>query len=148
MLFAIICFASLLSNTIALKYNLSNTFYHKLNDAEGLSLSTLGQRIRQSRTAKGMTQWQLAERLGMTEANISSYERDKSIPPTDKLIQIGKILNVSTQFLLHGTDEMDHHAIGTVAAHHDGEDWTEEELQEIERFKEFIRSKRKRQEPH
>jgi transcriptional regulator with XRE-family HTH domain len=33
--------------------------------------------------------------------------------------------------------------IGTVAAHHDGEDWTEEELEEIERFKEFVRSKRK-----
>lgn len=31
----------------------------------------------------------------------------------------------------------------TVAAHHDGEDWTEEELDEIERFKEFVRSKRK-----
>lgn len=109
-------------------------------------MSTLGQRIRQSRTAKGMTQWQLADQLGMTEANISSYERNKSIPPTDKLIQIGKILNVSTQFLLHGTDEMNNDAIGTVAAHHDGEDWTEEELEEIERFKEFIRSKRKRQE--
>lgn len=34
----------------------------------------------------------------------------------------------------------------TIAAHHDGEDWTEEELEEIERFKEFVRSKRKRQE--
>jgi transcriptional regulator with XRE-family HTH domain len=30
----------------------------------------------------------------------------------------------------------------TIAAHHDGEDWTEEELEEIRRFKEFIRSKR------
>lgn len=33
----------------------------------------------------------------------------------------------------------------TIAAHHDGDDWTEEELEEIERFKEFIRSKRKQQ---
>ncbi|WP_342416240.1 helix-turn-helix transcriptional regulator [Paenibacillus sp. FSL R10-2782] len=31
----------------------------------------------------------------------------------------------------------------TVAAHHEGEDWSEEELAEIERFKEFVRSKRK-----
>ncbi|WP_328803769.1 helix-turn-helix domain-containing protein [Paenibacillus sp. USDA918EY] len=30
----------------------------------------------------------------------------------------------------------------TIAAHHDGEDWSAEELEEIERFKEFVRSKR------
>lgn len=32
--------------------------------------------------------------------------------------------------------------IHTIAAHHEGEDWTEEELEEIERFKEFVRMKR------
>lgn len=36
--------------------------------------------------------------------------------------------------------------IHTIAAHHDDEDWTEEELKEIERFKEFVRSKRKKKE--
>lgn len=30
----------------------------------------------------------------------------------------------------------------TIAAHHDGDEWTEEELEEIERFKEFVRMKR------
>ncbi|MEK3788785.1 helix-turn-helix domain-containing protein [Paenibacillus sp. FSL K6-1230] len=33
--------------------------------------------------------------------------------------------------------------IQTVAAHHEGEEWNEDELAEIERFKEFVRSKRK-----
>ncbi|WP_054939034.1 helix-turn-helix domain-containing protein [Paenibacillus ihuae] len=32
--------------------------------------------------------------------------------------------------------------IETIAAHHEGEQWTEEELEEIERFKEFVRMKR------
>lgn len=32
--------------------------------------------------------------------------------------------------------------IETLAAHHDDEDWTDEELTEIEAFKEFVRSKR------
>lgn len=32
--------------------------------------------------------------------------------------------------------------IETLAAHHDGEDWTEEELAEIEAFKQFVLSKR------
>lgn len=34
------------------------------------------------------------------------------------------------------------YGVQTIAAHHDGEDWTEEELEEIERFKEFVRMKR------
>lgn len=31
----------------------------------------------------------------------------------------------------------------TLAAHHDGDDWTDEELEEIERFKEFVKMRRK-----
>lgn len=31
----------------------------------------------------------------------------------------------------------------TIAAHHDGEDWNEEELETIRQFKEFVRSQRK-----
>ncbi|MHB1651629.1 MAG: helix-turn-helix domain-containing protein [Desulfitobacteriaceae bacterium] len=33
-------------------------------------------------------------------------------------------------------------SLDTLAAHHAGEEWTEEELTDIERFKEFVRSKR------
>lgn len=40
----------------------------------------------------------------------------------------------------YGNDDIE-----TIAAHHDGEDWTEEELEDIERFKEFLKSKRKQQ---
>ena len=32
--------------------------------------------------------------------------------------------------------------IHTIAAHHDGEDWTDEELAEIEAFKKYVLSKR------
>ncbi|RGL38977.1 helix-turn-helix domain-containing protein [Paenibacillus polymyxa] len=36
----------------------------------------------------------------------------------------------------------DHHEPDTIAAHHDGDDWTEEELQDIEEFKEILKLKR------
>lgn len=32
--------------------------------------------------------------------------------------------------------------IHTIAAHHDGEEWTEEELEDIENFKKYVLSKR------
>jgi hypothetical protein len=30
----------------------------------------------------------------------------------------------------------------TIAAHHEGEDWTEEELEDIKKFKEFLKARR------
>jgi HTH-type transcriptional regulator, competence development regulator len=65
---------------------------------------SLGKRIREYRIKRGYTQSQMAAKLNMTEANFSSYERDKSIPPSEKLSQIASILNVSTDYLLGHTD--------------------------------------------
>lgn len=48
-----------------------------------------------------------------------------------------------SKFKAEQTKDAVREAPETYAAHHEGEDWTEEELEEIERFKEFVRSKRK-----
>lgn len=68
-------------------------------------MSTLGSRIKEFRRKRGFTQNQMAEKLNMTEANFSSYERNKSIPPSEKLNQISSILDVSTDYLLGRTDD-------------------------------------------
>jgi len=68
-------------------------------------VSSLGSRIKKYRRIRGYTQAQMADKLGMTEANFSSYERDKSKPPSEKLSQIATILNVSTDYLLGFTDD-------------------------------------------
>lgn len=39
-------------------------------------------------------------------------------------------------------DDISEDSINTIAAHHDEEEWTEEELNEIEEFKKFVLSKR------
>lgn len=39
-------------------------------------------------------------------------------------------------------DDVPDDSIHTIAAHHDSEDWTDEELNEIEAFKKFVLSKR------
>ncbi|OXM15213.1 helix-turn-helix domain-containing protein [Paenibacillus herberti] len=66
---------------------------------------SLGKRIREYRIKRGLTQMQLAAKLQMTEANISSYERDKSAPPSDKLSQLAEILNVTSDYLLSGISQ-------------------------------------------
>ncbi len=50
------------------------------------------------------------------------------------------------EYLLMLFCKLNRNPIETIAAHHEGEDWTEEELEEIERFKEFVRMKRKQRE--
>ncbi|MFC5468448.1 helix-turn-helix domain-containing protein [Cohnella suwonensis] len=61
---------------------------------------SLGQQIRAHRLKRGLTQGQLADKLSMTEANISSYERDKSMPPSEVLNKLANILGTSTDILL------------------------------------------------
>lgn len=43
-------------------------------------------------------------------------------------------------------DDFSNDDIKTIAAHHDDEEWTEEELEEIKQFKEFVRMKREKKE--
>lgn len=76
----------------------------------------------------------LEKELGF--GNGAIYNWDKSSPSVDKLQKVADYFQVSTDYLL-GRDE-----IQTIAAHHDGDDWTEEELQEIEKFKEFVKMRR------
>ena len=66
---------------------------------------SLGSRIKEYRKKRGYTQSQMASKLNMTEANFSSYERDKSTPPGDKVSKIASILNVSTDYLLGKTED-------------------------------------------
>ncbi|MEF3313308.1 helix-turn-helix transcriptional regulator [Paenibacillus sp. GYB004] len=66
---------------------------------------TLGKRIKECRLKCGYTQSQMASKLSMTEANFSSYERDKSQPPSEKLNQMSSILGVSADYLLGKTND-------------------------------------------
>lgn len=59
----------------------------------------MGDRIKELRIKRGFTQNQMAEQLEMNPANFSSYERNKSIPPSDRLAKIADILDTSTDYL-------------------------------------------------
>ena len=59
-----------------------------------------GNRLRDLRNSKNMTQQQLAERLGLTKSVISAYETSMRYPSYDVLIHIASIFKVSTDYLL------------------------------------------------
>ena len=61
---------------------------------------TVGQRIARIRKEKGYTQAQLAEKIGIIQALVSEYERDKLRPYYDVVIRFAMALEVSTDELL------------------------------------------------
>lgn len=103
-------------------------------------MSTLD-RIKKLCEDHGITVTILEERTKIPNNTI--YQWNKRKPSIDRLEQVADYFNVSVDYLLGRTCEKE---IQTIAAHHDGEEWTEEELEEIERFKEFIRMRREQQE--
>ena len=57
-------------------------------------------RIREAREAAGMTQAELAALLGINNVTLSGYETGKHDPKSATLVQIAKICNTTTDFLL------------------------------------------------
>lgn len=102
---------------------------------------TIGQRIKKRRKELKMSVDELAELLGKNRATVYRYESDEiENMPLSVLEPLAKALKVTPAYLMGWNIDGDE--IQTIAAHHKGEDWTEEELAEIERFKEFVRMKR------
>ncbi len=102
---------------------------------------TMFDRIKKLSEKRGKNVKQVALEIGFGENYFYTLKRQS--PKAETLQVIADYFNVSTDYLLGRTDETE---IDTIAAHHDGEDWTEEELDEIEQFKKFVRMKRKQQE--
>lgn len=67
---------------------------------------TLGERIYSLRTGQGMTQEQLAERMGVSRQSVSKWETDSAVPDIEKLKLLTEILGVSIAELL-GMEEND-----------------------------------------
>ncbi|QOL81211.1 helix-turn-helix domain-containing protein [Pseudooceanicola spongiae] len=64
--------------------------------------ATFGDRIEAARSAAGMTQGQLAKRLGIKLGTLRSWEEDLSEPRANKLQMLAGLLNVSFTWLLTG----------------------------------------------
>lgn len=100
----------------------------------------LGDKLKSLRAEKRVTQSDVAEFLNIDRSTYGKYETGDSSPDYDKLVRLADYFQVSLDWFLGRTNIKS--PIETIAAHHDGEDWTEEELEDIEKFKEFIRMRR------
>lgn len=61
----------------------------------------LGKYIREYRKAKGLTQSELANRVGVSHIAISAIERGTSVPTADHLFDIATELDMSLDYLIY-----------------------------------------------
>lgn len=89
---------------------------------------------------KGYNTSTISERAGLSVSTVNKIVYGIAKNPTlDSVQAIAKALECTLDELV--SDENKEPV--AIAAHHDDEEWSEEELAEIERFKEYVRSKRK-----
>ena len=60
----------------------------------------LSENIRIMRESRGLSQSELAERIGLQKQNVSAYERGVKVPTVEKLVAITDTLRCSTDKLL------------------------------------------------
>ena len=75
------------------------------SDWYGLDTATFGDRLAAARDHAGMTQSDLAKRLGVKPETLRNWEQDLSEPRANRLSMIAGLLNVSIMWLLNAEGE-------------------------------------------
>ena len=64
----------------------------------------LSDRIQELRKTKGMSQEELADRVGVSRQAVSKWESEQSTPELDKVVTLSEIFDVTTDYLLKGVE--------------------------------------------
>ena len=102
---------------------------------------TVSERIRTQMNLLDLSYGELSAATGLAKSAIHRYatgQTDKI--PTDALEKLARALGVTPAYLTGWEQEHPH----TLAAHFEGEEFSDEELREIEDFVRFVKSKRDR----
>jgi len=65
---------------------------------------TIADRIQSLRKQKGMSQEELADRVGVSRQAVSKWESEQATPDIDKIVIMSDIFDVTTDYLLKGIE--------------------------------------------
>lgn len=107
---------------------------------------TIYERIKSLRESKGLTQEDLALKVGYkSRSAINKIEAGIRDINQTQIVAFAKALGTTPGYLMGWEgNEQPAYEPTTIAAHNDGEEWSPEELEDIEMFKELLRKKRER----
>ena len=98
---------------------------------KGIFIMTIGERIKDFRKMRNLTQNELADEMGVSVQAVSKWETDKSAPDISLLVPLSTVLGVSTDTLL-GKTESGFEELMTIDELHeklDGKEWYEVEYE-------------------
>lgn len=101
----------------------------------------MGNRLRQMREERNLTQMQLAELTDMSDRAISNIETGKANPHFDHVILIAKALGISLNRLVSDvvSEQKEEYLSEIIDSVYD---WSEDELKHLLRYIEFYRNER------
>ncbi|WP_313074775.1 helix-turn-helix domain-containing protein [Lacrimispora sp.] len=98
--------------------------------------------------ARGVKAADVCRGTGLPSSLFSEWKRGKSTPKADKMKKIADYFGVTVDYLVTGegpeASSVKPNQIETLAAHLEGDDLSEDELEEIMNYVEFIKSRRKK----
>ena len=62
----------------------------------------ISDRIQSLRKKKGLSQYDLADEMGVSRQAVSKWENGQSIPDIEKIILLSDYFNVSTDYIIKG----------------------------------------------
>lgn len=106
---------------------------------------SISDNIKKLRDRYDLTQQQLAEIAGVTNKAVSAWETGIKEPRMGAIEKIAQHFGIKKSNLIEngGMDIIDSDMPKTIAAHFEGEDFSEEEMNEILEYAKYIKSKRK-----
>ena len=99
--------------------------------------NNFNENLKEARLKSGYSQKEVADKIGVAKSTYSLYESGNREPNVDTIKKISDILKVSADTLLGLEEEPI-----TLAAHFDGDEYTEDELEEIRQFAEFVKNRK------
>ena len=94
--------------------------------------------LKEARLKRNLSQKEVADQIGVAKSTYSLYESGNREPSVQTIKKIADVLNVSADELLGLSEQPT-----TIAAHFDGDEYTEEELDKIKEFAALVKSTRK-----
>lgn len=107
----------------------------------------LQEKLKELRLNSGISQRKLADSIGVAQSSINYWEKGQRTPSVSAAQKLADYFNITLDEL-YDIDNSEYIPEGprTLAAHFDGDEYTDEELEEIRKFAEFVKSKRKESE--
>ena len=72
---------------------------------QNINIQIIGERLKELRLKKGLTQRVVAENMGVSKPIMSQYESGQRLPSIPKLIRLADYFNVSLDYLCGRTEE-------------------------------------------